>query len=267
MREALTLLLGLFSRMATLLLLCGTPLLAQTSPPATSAVKVTIYPRPNMRVPVGGSQIVTAKVDGTTNTAVKWSIAGAGCSDSGCGTISGGLYVAPTMLSRPLTAKLTATSEADPSATDSITVYVGLPQSVLAQDQKAEAMGAIDVLGDTMGVDFGPYLSRVLHDVKQNWYNRMPERARPPIMKKGKVAIEFAILKDGSVAGMRFAEGGNSGDVTLDHAAWDGIVASRPFPPLPQEFSGKYLPLRFHFYYNPDKGDVAANPTDRPSQH
>jgi hypothetical protein len=190
-----------------LLLLCGTYLLAQTGLRATPVVKVTISPRPNMRVPVGGSQIVTVKVDGTKNTVVKWSIIGAGCFDTDCGTVSGGLYVAPTVSSRPLTLKLTATSEADPSATDSITVYVGLPQSGLAQDRRAEVMGAVDVLSDTMGVDFGPYLSRVLHDVKQTWYNLTPEKARSPIMKKGKVAIEFAILKDGSVSGMRFAEG------------------------------------------------------------
>src|SRR6202035_5481328 len=36
-------------------------------------------------------------------------------------------------------------------------------------------MGNLDVLSDTMGVDFGPYLQRVLHDVKQNWYNAIPE--------------------------------------------------------------------------------------------
>ena len=34
------------------------------------------------------------------------------------------------------------------------------------------------------------------------------------------------------------------------------ITASNPFPPLPGEFQGKYLALRFHFYYNPDKSDL-----------
>lgn len=117
-------------------------------------------------------------------------------------------------------------------------------------------MGALDVLSDTMGVDFGPYLARVLHDVKQNWYNLIPESARPPIMKKGKVAIEFAILKDGSVRGMRLEDGGSSGDPALDRAAWGGITASNPFPPLPPEFGGQYLALRFHFFYNPDRSDL-----------
>ena len=126
----------------------------------------------------------------------------------------------------------------------------------LGQGTRGRNFGALDVLSDTMGVDFGPYLQRVLHDVRVNWYNLIPESARPPIMKKGKVAIEFAILKDGSIAGMRLEQGGSSGDPALDRAAWGGITGSNPFPPLPQEFGGQYLALRFHFFYNPDKADL-----------
>ncbi|HVO80515.1 MAG TPA: TonB family protein [Terriglobales bacterium] len=116
------------------------------------------------------------------------------------------------------------------------------------------AIGPLDVLSDTMGVDFGPYLSRVLQDVRQNWYNLIPEVARAPIMKKGKVSLEFAILKDGRVAGLRYVS--SSGDVSLDRAAYGGITASNPFPPLPGEFKGQYLALRFHFFYNPDRNDL-----------
>ncbi|MGH9513650.1 MAG: TonB family protein [Terriglobales bacterium] len=120
--------------------------------------------------------------------------------------------------------------------------------------QPSQVVGPLDVLSDTMGVDFGPYLARVLHDVRENWYNLIPEAARAPLMKKGKVSIEFVILKDGKVAGMRYVSG--SGDVALDRAAYGGITASNPFPPLPGEFGGPYLALRFHFFYNPDKSDL-----------
>lgn len=112
----------------------------------------------------------------------------------------------------------------------------------------------VDILSDTQGVDFGPYLSRVVHVVRINWYNLIPEVARPPLLKKGKVSIEFAIMPNGSVAGMRLV--GPSGDVSLDRAAWGGITASNPFEPLPHEFRGPYLALRFNFYYNPNKNDL-----------
>lgn len=120
--------------------------------------------------------------------------------------------------------------------------------------QGGEAIGPMEVLSDTMGVDFGPYLARVLHDVRENWYRIIPDSARAPLMKKGKVAIEFAILKNGQIAGLQIVS--TSGDVALDRAAYGGITASKPFPPLPNEFGGQYLALRFRFYYNPEKGDL-----------
>jgi len=118
----------------------------------------------------------------------------------------------------------------------------------------ARVFGNMEVLTDTQGVDFGPYLSRVLDAVRRNWYNIIPEEARPPLLKKGKVSIEFVILKNGNIAGMMLR--GPSGDVALDRAAWGGITASAPFAPLPGEFKGPSLGLRFHFYYNPGKGDI-----------
>jgi TonB family protein len=115
----------------------------------------------------------------------------------------------------------------------------------------AKAQGALEVLSDTMGVDFGPYLSRVVRDVRKNWYTIIPESAK---WKKGKVSIEFVILKDGTVSGMSLY--GTSGDTALDRAAWGGITGSNPFPPLPTEFKGPFLRLRFSFYYNPGPGDI-----------
>ncbi len=112
-------------------------------------------------------------------------------------------------------------------------------------------LGNLEVLSDTQGVDFGPYLQRILQEVREHWYQAIPESAA---MKKGKLQIEFAISKDGRVADMRLTY--PSGDVALDRAAWAGISASNPFPPLPTEFTGPYLALRFRFYYNPDKADL-----------
>lgn len=124
----------------------------------------------------------------------------------------------------------------------------------LSQRGGFKAASGAEIITDTRGVDFGPYLARVKEVVKSNWYNIIPESARPPILKKGKVAIRFFIMKDGSVASMQWE--GSSGDVSLDRAAWGAITASHPFPPLPKEFSGDYLGLRFHFYYNPDVGEL-----------
>ncbi|MGZ4814416.1 MAG: TonB family protein [Terriglobales bacterium] len=118
----------------------------------------------------------------------------------------------------------------------------------------ANVQSGLEVLSDTQGVDFGPYLERVVFKVKQNWYLVIPDSVRAPIYKRGKVTIDFAIQKDGRVAGMRVMS--TSGDVYLDRAAWSGITASDPFPPLPSQFTGGYLALRFHFLYNPNEHDL-----------
>jgi TonB family protein len=112
-------------------------------------------------------------------------------------------------------------------------------------------VGNLEILSDTQGVDFGPYLQRVLHDVRENWYRAIPESAQ---MKHGNLIIEFAITKDGKVAGMKLVA--PSGDIPLDRAAWAGITGSDPFPALPSDFSGPYLALRFRFYYNPTKEEM-----------
>jgi len=115
----------------------------------------------------------------------------------------------------------------------------------------AQSSGSIEILSDTRGVDFGPYLRRVRQDVQANWYRQIPGTVST---KKGKVIIEFSIMKDGSVANMRFLE--TSGDRSLDRAAWEGIANADPFPPLPSEFSGPYLALRLRFYYNFEKNEL-----------
>jgi TonB family protein len=66
--------------------------------------------------------------------------------------------------------------------------------------------------------------------------------------QKGRVAIIFEILKDGSVPQLRLVAG--SGLDPLDRAAIGAIRASNPFPPLPAEFTGEHLVLQFIFLYN-----------------
>jgi outer membrane biosynthesis protein TonB len=111
-----------------------------------------------------------------------------------------------------------------------------------------------EILTDTMGVDFGPYITRILQVIKQNWILGLPPSAYPPIWKAGKDSIDFTILKDGKVSGMVWHSG--SGDVALDRAAWGSIIASNPLPPLPKEFPGPNLGLRLNFYLNMEISDV-----------
>jgi TonB family protein len=122
----------------------------------------------------------------------------------------------------------------------------------LSQGRRPAPLDQAEILTDTMGVDFGPYLTRIVQIVRQNWYAIMPESVGPPIFKQGKLAIEFVILKDGKTTSMAIRT--SSGYVELDRAAWGSITASTPFPPLPKEFPGQLLGLRFYYFYNLQPG-------------
>jgi TonB family protein len=104
----------------------------------------------------------------------------------------------------------------------------------------------MQLLTDPQGVDFRPYLIRILASVKQHWLSVMPESVR--LGRSGKVAIQFSISRNGGVPKLVIAEA--SGAEALDRAAVAGISASVPFPPLPAEFKGDRIVLQMNFAYN-----------------
>jgi len=115
------------------------------------------------------------------------------------------------------------------------------------------------ILSDTVGVDFGPYLTRIMPIVRRNWYVLIPALVGPPVSKQGKVAIEFLILKDGKIDIDGITIQTSSGNIMLDRAARGGIIRSDPLPMLPREFPGQNLRLRFSFYYNLSP-DISISP-------
>lgn len=119
---------------------------------------------------------------------------------------------------------------------------------------KTDRREGMEILSDTLGVDFGPYMKRLRYTVQNHWDPLIPESAMPPVMKKGVVIIEFSIDKTGKVSGMKLIS--SSGDVALDRAAWGAITDAIPLPNLPTQFAGQYLQIRARFYYNPDKADL-----------
>jgi TonB family protein len=105
----------------------------------------------------------------------------------------------------------------------------------------------LELLSDPQGVDFRPYLIRVLAAVRRNWFAVIPESARLG-NQRGRVIVQFAIDRSGKVPKLVISI--PSGAPPLDRAAVAGISASNPFPPLPGEFKGEQIRLQFTFSYN-----------------
>ncbi|MBI1898790.1 MAG: TonB family protein [Acidobacteria bacterium] len=122
----------------------------------------------------------------------------------------------------------------------------GLPGGPRQPAAPGRLGSSLELLSDPMGADFWPYLIKVLSAVRRNWYAIIPESAR--LGRQGRVAVQFAIGRDGSVEKVVFAA--QSGTEALDRAAVAGISASNPFPPLPADFRGNQIRLQLTFLYN-----------------
>ena len=105
-----------------------------------------------------------------------------------------------------------------------------------------------EILTPTEGVDFSDYMARVVASVRRNWYAVMPESAM--LGDRGRVALQFRIMRDGTVPTGEPVRLLGSGKEPLDRAAVSAIRSSNPFEPLPPAFSGPYIELRFYFLYN-----------------
>lgn len=122
----------------------------------------------------------------------------------------------------------------------------GLGEGLNLPPSPGRSGSSLELLSDPMGVDFRPYLIKVLSAVRRNWFAVMPESAK--LGRRGRVVIQFAVSRDGSVPKLVIAT--PSGTDALDRAAVAGVSASNPFPPLPVEFRGGSVRLQFVFLYN-----------------
>lgn len=120
-------------------------------------------------------------------------------------------------------------------------------ESAANQEQPKDHNGGVEILSDTQGVDFGPYLKRWYWMTNKTWDKLMPEEVNKPTLRKGAVQIRFKILPNGKVTNMKLE--GRSGTDSLDRAAW-GAITDSSYPPLPNDFHGPNLELRVIFLYN-----------------
>ncbi|MGA2851410.1 MAG: energy transducer TonB [Terracidiphilus sp.] len=112
--------------------------------------------------------------------------------------------------------------------------------------------GGVELLSDTEGVDFGPYLREWSRITQAKWEPLVPDEVKPPTSKSGTVVLRFKILPDGHLMDGGMVLDGRSGDVAMDRAAWKAVADSK-FPALPEGFHGPYMELRAKFVYGAQK--------------
>lgn len=120
--------------------------------------------------------------------------------------------------------------------------------AALGGNSSGSGLGGVEVLSDRQGVDFDPYIRRILREIYDHWLPLIPEEARPPISKSGVTMIRFSILPDGNIGSMNLD--GSTHDEALNKAAWGSITSVGQFPALPGQFHGPKLELRIHYLVN-----------------
>jgi TonB family protein len=97
---------------------------------------------------------------------------------------------------------------------------------------------------DTSWYDWGPYAAEMVRRIKLHW--DVPELAR--LGWKGSLTVRFFILADGTVADAKILRG--SGVPPFDFAAFQAIVKSSPFRPLPTDLHSTREGVTVTFFYN-----------------
>jgi len=125
------------------------------------------------------------------------------------------------------------------------------PPSDADQAGRRIGSGGVEILSDTQGVDFKPWLLEWNRITEATWQSLIPKEASSPSPQSGKVVIRFRVLPNGRLAEPHglFLEA-RSGYTGLDRAAWGALTGSK-YPALPSDFHGPDLELRATFLYSP----------------
>jgi TonB family protein len=91
---------------------------------------------------------------------------------------------------------------------------------------------------------YGWYIEAVRRAVNQNWMqNTIDPNVRAA--RRAKTTCTFTINRDGTVKNIRISE--SSGNRSMDDSASRALLSIEHFPPLPADYSGRYVDVTFDF--------------------
>ncbi len=110
------------------------------------------------------------------------------------------------------------------------------PQGGLAQNDAAISF-------DSKGVDFGPWLTRFVAQVKRNWL--IPYAAQT---MRGHVVLTFYVHRNGRISDLKVLRPSDVG--SFNTAAFQALVQSNPTLALPPEYPDDKVLFTVTFFYN-----------------
>ncbi len=121
----------------------------------------------------------------------------------------------------------------------------GRPAISYGQFAAGDGTGAIAVGDGAFGERYGSYVETITRRVSENWIQSM---IAGNVRQAPRIYVSFDILRDGTIINEQIEE--SSGIPSLDRSAMRAIFASNPLAPLPRDFRGRSVNVRFWFEYN-----------------
>jgi len=117
----------------------------------------------------------------------------------------------------------------------------------LAYGQFSTGAGEAGVgFGDSaFGDRYGTYVDSMTRRISQNWLKSLVDSR---VTHAPRVYLEFEVARDGGVSSVEIKQ--SSGVPSLDRSAQRAILASNPLPPLPADYRGGNVLVRFYFEYS-----------------
>jgi protein TonB len=117
----------------------------------------------------------------------------------------------------------------------------------LAYGQFSTGAGEAGVgFGDSaFGDRYGTYVDAMTRRISQNWLKSLVDSR---ITRAPRVYLEFEIARDGTISDVEIRQ--SSGVPSLDRSAQRAILASNPLQPLPADYRGSSVRVKFYFEYS-----------------
>ena len=120
----------------------------------------------------------------------------------------------------------------------------GLPAINFGQFGSGDGTGAVAMGEGAFGERYGSYVESITRRISENWLQSM---IAANVNTAPRIYVSFDILRDGTIMNEQIEE--SSGIPTLDRSAMRAIFASNPLTPLPGDFRGRSVSVRFWFEY------------------
>jgi TonB family protein len=121
----------------------------------------------------------------------------------------------------------------------------GKPALAYGQFQTGAGEAGIGFGDAAFGDRYGTYVNTITRIISSNWLKSMVDSR---VSRAPRVYLTFTIGRNGKISNVEVQQ--SSGIPTLDRSAQRAVLVSDPLPPLPSDYRGSDVNVRFYFEYS-----------------